>query len=79
MLLVAKRAQAHTHKPTLHLRLPGPKLNPRKILLFLRLFITAVLRHVRQGKEQERQGTNTKWRGQGSEGETERDSEVEAE
>lgn len=51
-------SQAGTHKNTPCSGVPGPKLNPRKILLLLRLFITAVLRHVREGKEQERQGAN---------------------
>lgn len=58
------RQEAHTPCSS---GVPGPKLNPRKILLLLRLFITAVLIHVRKGKEQERQGANTKWTRQGSE------------
>lgn len=48
--------QAHTNTHTPCSSVPGPKLNSWKILLLLRIFITAVLRHVREGIEQERQG-----------------------
>lgn len=53
------RKHTQTHTPTPCSGVPGPKLNPCKILLLLlRIFITAALRHVREGIEQERQGAN---------------------
>lgn len=56
--LLSKHTQTHT--PTPCSGVPGPKLNPCKILLLLllRVFITAALRHVREGIEEERQGAN---------------------
>ena len=48
--------RTHTHKHTHTSGVPGPKLDLCKILLFLRLFVTAVPRHVRECKEEEGEG-----------------------
>lgn len=56
---ITEQAHTNTHNtPTPCSSIPGPKLNLCKILLLLRIFITAALRHVREGIEQERQGAN---------------------
>lgn len=59
--------QAYTRYNTPCTGVPGPKLNPRKIFLLIlltRFLITAVLRRIREGKEQERQGANRMWKQQ---------------